>query len=134
MEHKDSESCGLIAAEVACIKIGDVGLIERGRFHFWFYAGSPLEDVRLGVDVPGTFEPLVIEESVFCSPRQAECLRAGNIQEINAALDVKASATVAYASPPRPSSVQARGIWRMFLIQARWEVRCGAVNEVPNVC
>ena len=70
------------------IKIGDVGFIDKGRFHLLFSAGSPLGERRPGHDVPDTFEPLNVGIPEFGNPRRADCLRTPTIRHRGAALGI----------------------------------------------
>lgn len=50
--------------------MGDVGFIRGGQFHLLFYAGSPLRERELGVDVPVTFKELDVGIPEPVQPRQ----------------------------------------------------------------
>jgi len=69
------------------IKIGDVGYINNGQFHLLFHAGTRLEDVELGVNVPSSFEPLLIGKTVFRVPREPEPLHTDTVREVEITLD-----------------------------------------------
>ena len=63
-----------------------MGFIRCGQFHLLFHAGSPLDEVQLGDDVPSTFRPLNIGNTTFRDPRPPSCLHAGAIEEYVAGL------------------------------------------------
>ena len=50
------------------ISIGDVGFIRGGQFHLLFSAALPLGERERGVDVPNTFQPLIIGEPTTAQP------------------------------------------------------------------
>ena len=76
------------------VNIGDVGFIRRGKFHLLFSAGSPLEDRRLGDDVPTTFEPLDVGDLDSSLPRQPGCLRTSTVRQFGVGLGATASASL----------------------------------------
>ena len=85
------------------IRIGDVGFIRRGKFHLMFHAGPSLTRTRrLGHDVPSTFKPLTIGDTIFCEPRPPDCLCTEVVEEYEAGLGATTSTTL-YAPPLRLS-------------------------------
>jgi len=57
------------------IRIGDVGIVHRGKFYLLFSAGRPLGKRQLGVDVPITFEELTVGRTTLSQPRPAGCIQ-----------------------------------------------------------
>ena len=95
-----------VSADNKPIRIGDVGFIRRGQFHLLFYAGSSLEEVQLGDDVPSKFSPLTIGKTAFRDPRPPDCLHSGAVEAYGAELGV---------TVPTPSYVLSLGISSGFL-------------------
>jgi len=107
------------------IKIGDVGYISLGQFVPLFHAGSSMEDVEPGVNVPQSFEPLTIGRTTFRIPREPDRFHTDSVKEIKATVGATISATP-YAPSLRPSPThlkmhQTLGTLHSSLIQARWE-------------
>ena len=66
------------------IQLGDVGYIRRGGFVLLFFAGSSLDKVKLGNNVPRTFKPLDVGPIFRAHPRSPEYLSTDTVQEIPA--------------------------------------------------
>ena len=86
------------------IKIGDVGFIRDGQFTLLFHAGSPMQAVEPGVNVPRTFRPLIIGETKFRDPRQPITLRVGAVEEYTADLGITTSVPLYVLSLERSST------------------------------
>ena len=78
-------------------------MIRRGQFHLLFHAGSLLEDVQLGVDVPETFEPLTIGTTEFRLSRGPDCLSTNTVEESGVGFSAALSAQLC-VPPLEPSS------------------------------
>ncbi|KAF9779015.1 hypothetical protein BJ322DRAFT_469667 [Thelephora terrestris] len=63
------------------VKLGDVGYVRNGRFHFLFSAGDILGSRMLGVDVPPDFSPLEVGPATVRMPRSPGYLRTGSIKQ-----------------------------------------------------
>ena len=61
-----------------------MGFIRGGRFHFLFSAGLPLGERERGVDVPNTFQQLMIGTSQTTQPRDPGCVAARTSREAGA--------------------------------------------------
>ncbi|KAF9789175.1 hypothetical protein BJ322DRAFT_526146 [Thelephora terrestris] len=70
------------------IRIGDVGFIREGRFHFMFSAALPRGNRTLGVDVPSTFVELTVRdgETQQDQPRAPGCVGAMTYRRVVAGL------------------------------------------------
>jgi len=93
-----------VSADNKRIRIGDVGFIRRGQFHLLFHAGSSLEEVQLGDDVPTTFTPLTIGKTAFRDPRPSDCLHVGAVEEYGAGLGVMVPVPLCVLSLRPPST------------------------------
>ena len=84
------------------IKIGDVGFIDKGKFHLLFSAGSPLGERQLGRDVPDKFESLSVGTPTCGEPRKPDCLRTSTVRHIGAGLGTTEfiSRYVPFLGPP----------------------------------
>ena len=63
-----------------------MGFIRGGQFHLLFSAALPLGERERGVDVPNTFQPLIVEEPTSAQPRAPGCVAASTLQ-VGASLD-----------------------------------------------
>ena len=73
------------------IRPGDVGYIRRGCFHLLFFAGCPLGERQLGVDVPLTFKPLAVGPIFNTQPRLPGCISTNAVRETRVRVPPSAS-------------------------------------------
>jgi len=69
------------------VRLGDVGFIRDGEFRLLFSAGCPLGERQLGVDVPPTFEPLDVGQTIYSQPRQPGHLSTNSVRETGAGFE-----------------------------------------------
>ena len=81
------------------IQPGDVGYIHTGGFHLLFSAGLPLEQRKLGVDVPLTFKQLDVGPIINRQPRLPGYLSTNNVRATRAHLTSPTSPS--HTSPAR---------------------------------
>lgn len=65
-----------------------MGVIFQGQFHLLFSAGLELGTRKLGVDVPDTFEQLIVGTTTERGPRDPGCVGAQTNRKGGASLDV----------------------------------------------
>ena len=81
------------------IQLGNVGYIRRGGFVLLFFAGSSLDEVELGSDVPRTFKPLDLGPIFRAHPRSPDYLSTNTVREIPARATIYPYVTSVASSP-----------------------------------
>ena len=97
------------------IEIGDVGFIDKGKFHLLFSAGSPLGERQRGYDVPRHFEPLDVGTPVSSEQRKPGCLRTPTVRHTGAGTMEFISLYVPPLDHPPPSLLKMcrPGSWKI---------------------
>ena len=65
-----------------------MGFIRQERFHLLFSAGLPLGERILGVDVPSTFEQLIVGNTQSAQPRDPGFVAATTARKVGASFGI----------------------------------------------